>query len=571
MQTAGAVRVRELGSRGSRVGLGPGDPTGVSPAVKSVLGGVSRWWAERATRVGLRGAWEDVSWAIGPAPVALQPTTKGDLSGPSEILGEAYIGALTTEVRARHGRHFTPPSLAHQLWLTARRALGLRGPSMLPGTVRDPACGAGALLLPALRDHLRAVRRDGRDPTAVLAELPQLIQGTDLDPVAVWLANVALAAECLPFVAAAPAAQRRPLPEFATVGDGLDVPAEPATAVVMNPPYGRVRLDDDERARWSHATLGHANLYGLFLAAGIEQLADGGAMAALIPTSFMAGNYFQNLRSFMVDSAPLREVTFVEARSGVFAGVLQETCLAAFAPGANRSLTQVGSLNGRRVQVARVPSPANRGPWLLPRRKSEASLAATASKLPSTLAAAGWSVSTGPLVWNRRKADLGSRRSGNCVPVVWAADIDGGVLHQDPARDLVRWLKLTGNDERVLVLDEPALFVQRTTAPEQSRRLVVAELGDADLDRWGGRVVVENHVNVLRPCPVSQISRQLLHGLLRSDVMDRVLRCISGSVAVSAYEMEALPLPDAVTLASWEGLRGNALDQAIRSTYGARP
>lgn len=142
----------------------------------------------------------------------------------------------------------------------------------------------------------------------------------------------------------------------------------------MNPPYGRVRLAADERRRFSHAVYGHANLYGLFMAAGVDRLADGGVLAALVPTSFTAGRYFSELRSHLGSRAPMREIVFVERRSGVFDDVLQETCLAAFSRSAASQLS-LASLNGRRVDIGRHPAARAvghgfcRGEWRTPRSR----------------------------------------------------------------------------------------------------------------------------------------------------------------------------------------------------------
>lgn len=155
--------------------------------------------------------------------------------------------------------------------------------------------------------------------------------------------------------------------------------------------------------------------------------------------------------------------------------------------------------------------------------------------------------------------------------VIWAADLDGGQLHRDRRRDALRFIELrNASDARVLSLSTPAVLVQRTTAPEQSRRVICAELTAADIGTWGGSVVVENHVNVLRPRAVGEaplISRATLNALLSTKCIDRVIRCLSGSVALSAYELEALPLPDAKTLAGWEGLRGEELEKAVTAAY----
>jgi len=119
-----------------------------------------------------------------------------------------------------------------------------------------------------------------------------------------------------------------------------------------------------------------------------------------------------------------------------------------------------------------------------------------------------------------------------------------------------------------MLLDQPAVLVQRTTAPEQSRRVVCVELTARLLREWGGAVVVENHVNVLRPSVDDPLlAPATLVAVLQTHTIDRLTRCISGSVALSAYELESLPLPNAKTLAAWEVLRGNELERAVASAY----
>ena len=562
-----------LNSRSTRTVLGTLDPAGpLAAQAAAVLSAVPGWWRERAQAAGLTGDWLDVTAAI-DAPVPVEVASLADVpsSAVSGLdgyqLGAAYVAGLSAAIRSRHGRHYTPELLASQLWQMTRRSLGAKSRSrLLTGLTRDPACGSGALLLPVVQEQVRALRRV--DPQLALAGLPAAIEGIDNDPQAVWLTNVILAAEMLPLLASLPDRRRRPLPALARVGDGLAADLAPARAVVMNPPYGRVRLEEADRDRFAKVIYGHANLYGLFMGAAIDALEPDGALAAIVPTSFMAGRYFTNLRAVLAKTAPLREAAFVADRDDVFAGVLQETCLAVFTR-KRPTRTRVMRIGDIVQEVAQVKAPRKATPWLLPRRSDDAAIAAAANALPLTLAEAGWKTSTGPPVWNRRSDDLSAVSSANSAQVLWAADIDGGKLHRDKARDSLRYLRLTNpSDAKVMVMSTPAVFAQRTTAPEQPRRLVVAELTDADLAAWGGRVVVENHVNVLRPANDRPLmSRGALLRLLSTTTMDRVMRCVSGSVAVSAYELDSLPLPNASTLASWEQLSGADLETAVAQTY----
>lgn len=547
-------------------GTGSASSGTITREANAILSGVPAWWAGRARGAGLSGRWLDVSWAVDfEFPAWLGETAPMDLEGNAEDIGLAYVAALDPGDRAQHGRHYTPKDLATELWAMSKRAMGWKRPQPLSGLIQDPACGSGALLLPVLREHLGAAARI--DPQLALAALPNLISGIDNDEGAVWLANVLLASEMLPILARTERARRRPLPALVTLGDGLAERNARARVITMNPPYGRVRLGAEERERFADSLYGHANLYGLFMAASLDALTDDGILAALVPTSFLSGRYFENLRRRVVEVAPLREIQFVADRSGAFEGVLQETCLATFTRKRARRVA-VSNINGHVTDIANLASPRAITPWVLPRRSDDAPVAAAAIGMPNTLASAGWRVSTGPLVWNRRKSDLSAQDGPGRVPVVWAADIDEGKVHRDVARDVFRYLTLRGSDDRVLVLDEPAVLVQRTTAPEQQRRLVGAHLTGRILKEWGGRVVVENHVNVLRPAEAPGIlPAETLARLLATDTVDRVLRCLSGSVALSAYELESLPLPDTDVITHWTELGGKEFDRAVARAY----
>jgi adenine-specific DNA-methyltransferase len=189
--------------------------------------------------------------------------------------------------------------------------------------------------------------------------------------------------------------------------------------------------------------------------------------------------------------------------------------------------------------------------------------------MKESLASLGWRASTGPLVWNRRSDDLYPNWGTTRSHVIWAADLDGGLLHRDSARDTMRFLALTvASDPKVMVLKEPAVLVQRTTAPEQSRRLVAAHLSQQDLDERRGQVTVENHVNVLRPVADDAVlTPDAMTRLLATKTMDRVVRCISGSVALSAYELESIPLPHRDLVRKWNDLEGAALEAAVAAAY----
>ncbi|MGH3752867.1 MAG: Eco57I restriction-modification methylase domain-containing protein [Pseudonocardiaceae bacterium] len=562
-------------NRGRRGRLTPASSR-LSDGALAVLAAVPAWWARRAADAGLSGACLDVAHAVAtdaPIDPAALPTAghRVDvLDATPEQVGDAYVTALDRAVRSDTGRHYTPPLLATALWEQAQATAG----GQVDGLVLDPACGAGALLLPPLRSWLSTC--NAAQPELVLAGVATAVAGRDLDEAAVWLGNVVLASVLLPWWAQVPPDRRRPLPALLHVGDGLEAHGPRAAAIVMNPPYGRIRLDQQERARWSHAVYGHANRYGLFMAAGATQLRQGGVLAALVPAGWLGGSYFQRLRAHLAAEAPLHRVAYVRERADVFStGVLQETLLATFVRGEQpRDVRcEAVAVNGHSTRVpigtARPPAIPDL-PWPLPRDASDVPLVRRAASLRARLSDYGWKASTGPLVWNRAKDRISAHPRKGSVEIVWAADLDGGRPRRTRVREPQRWLHLRPGDDRTLVLDHPAVLVQRTTAPEQPRRLVAAELDAACLAQWGGRVVVENHLNVLT-CrdPESPLTARLVVALLASAAFDRLYRCLTGSVAVSAYELAAMPLPDHSALRSWALLDGVRLAREIEDYYRA--
>lgn len=563
-------RIRGLGLNGGMEGkLLPEASTATEPPASAldVVGTIPSWWERRAAKAGLAMEWRYWQRALSPPPLEFG-------SGGSELsaadpheLGEAYACALENRDRLLHGCHYTPRLLAGALW----REMQAAG-AATDGRTVDPACGAGALLLLPLRQFVASW---GGEPDEGITEVRRLFGGTDLDPLAVWLGNAILGAELLPLWARMPPDRRPPLPQLLRVGDALAAAQGSAATLIMNPPFGRVRLGPDERARWHRSLYGHANRYSLFLHAAVEMTKPGGVIGAVLPTSFLGGAYYQRLRGLLAEEAPLVRLVMVGERAGVFAsGVFQETCLAVFrrADKPNRVVCSMQSVNGgvTKQAIGRASLPSQRPdlPWLLPRSPSDGALVRRASRLRKRLPDYGWRASTGPLVWNRHKPQIHGDPRDEAIPILWAADVAESGVSRSLAREHQRWITLRPRDE-FMRLAEPAVLVQRTTAPEQPRRLVAGLIDEETLKgHWGGAVVVENHVNVLRGSnPESVLTPELLAALLNTATFDRLYRCMTGTVAVSAYELEALPLPEPALLLAWARLQRHELSDAVAAAF----
>lgn len=469
------------------------------------------------------------------------------------LIGELYTALLPDDLRAKHGIFYTPPALADRLLTLASQA----GIDWSTARVLDPACGGGAFLTPAAFKTVASLRTKSAD--AVLDHISSHLRGFEIDPVGAWMSQAFVEAALLePCLRAG-----RRLPRLVTVGDALTMnPDASVDLVIGNPPYGRTTLSPRLREIYKRSLYGHANIYGLFMDLGVRWTRPGGVVAYITPTGFLGGQYFKELRSLMSREAPPVGVDLVRSRKNVFSGVLQETLLATYrragtpGPAAVHILSldsdgKVEASPAGSFSLPRLPT----DPWLVPRDIEQMSLIESVREMPHRLADYGYGVSTGPLVWNRHKPQLSDVLSRNSYPILWAECVTGNGRFEHRSEKLTHkpFLRLKSGQEWLLT-EMPCILLQRTTAKEQSRRLIAAVL-PPKLIREYGAVVVENHLNIIKPIRKSPfVSLRVLAELLNCEIVDSVFRCINGSVAVSATELESLPLPPPEAMLGLEAL-----------------
>lgn len=482
--------------------------------------------------------------SIGHAAAAFDPETA------AYSIGLTYTGMLPPEYRSSHGIFYTPPQLTARLLDQATAA----GVDWTTARVLDPACGGGAFLTPVARRIIDAL--PNVTPAILVKNIGSRLCGYEIDPFAAWISQVTLDAVMLDVCRKA----RRRLPVVVTVCDSLQRLATERDSfdlVIGNPPYGRVTLSAEDRARYKRSLYGHANLYGLFTDLALSHVSPGGIVAYVTPTSFLAGEYFKNLRALLGTEAYPVTADFIALRKGVFEDVLQETLLATYRRQGVREPARAFEVMTDKSGPPQV-TPTGRftlpddpsQPWLLPRTPAQAVLIDRLRSMPHRLEDWGYAVSTGPLVWNRFKLQLRRTPTRNTLPLIWAESItsDGRFVFRAEKKNHEPYFAPTFPTDNWLITREPCVLLQRTTAKEQNRRLIAAAL-PAEFMAQHKAVVIENHLNMVRAIVAKPaVSPEVLSAFLNSAAADRAFRCVSGSVAVSAYELESIPLPNPVAL-----------------------
>lgn len=455
-------------------------------------------------------------------------------------IGVLYTALLPQKHKAQFGIYYTPPVIAERLL----DILGSEGINWSSDTVLDPACGGGAFLVPVanriLGDHrIKCLSSESR-----IHHLENHLFGIEIDEFAGWLTQVILDVATYPDACVIGRKMKNVVRIDDTIKFALNH-SQKYNLIVGNPPYGRVKLDEEIREAYSRSLFGHANMYGLFIDAALRMRSKDGFIGFVTPTSFLGGQYFSNLRNLLMTEAPPIDIDFITERHGVFEEVLQETCLTVF--GTNESKeTSIHNINADNTgyklnRVGTFQLKAGTSPWFLPREVSESNLISELKKIKTTIMDYGYKVSTGPLVWNRHKNQLMQEDQGDGYPIIWSHSILKGEFSFKYNNKKPKFIRLL-DKQNFLVCKQPVVLLQRTTSKEQHSRLNTTVLPQEFLDKWSG-AVIENHVNVIHVVGKQKISPMALSLILNTTIVDRIFRCISGSVAVSASELHALPLP----------------------------
>jgi Alw26I/Eco31I/Esp3I family type II restriction m6 adenine DNA methyltransferase len=257
----------------------------------------------------------------------------------------------------KQGCFFTPRFVARHIFTQAR------GPGAR--AVLDPAVGAGALLIEAF-----LALEGERGPEEALGAL----YGVDVDPALVAVSSMALAFLSGQWSDGRPAT----LGSRFVVADSLLLSLGGARswsslfprafdrggfdAVVMNPPYGQLKVnrsslpsrsDDDSAAAalrerallqareqaaetakrlrahpdYRHAHGGVPDLPRFFVERALSVLAPGGRMACIVPSTFMADHRSKGLRAHLLDEHRVRQIDLFPEDARMFPDVNQPTCV----------------------------------------------------------------------------------------------------------------------------------------------------------------------------------------------------------------------------------------------------
>ena len=455
---------------------------------------------------------------------------------------EALAIALDRRHRARLGQFFTPA-------LTARFIASMLGtPERKSIRVLDPGAGVGILCAAAVAElvthqsRLENIELVAYELDTRLAEdLRKTLIACEL-----WARSIDVSLSW----------ELRTSDYVADVGSLFGESAgEQFDAIIMNPPYRKIRTDSNERAALEAIGLRVSNLYTAFLALAAAQLRPCGVLSAITPRSFANGLYHEPFRRFFFDRIGVGRLHVFESRGHVFANadVLQENIIIAGTRGATPSTTKLSVSYGaneeprfREVPYAEIIQPGDQHQFLrIPTAEDDTGIAEAMVALPASVGDLGVVVSTGRVVDFRAKEYLRQDPASDTVPLIYPGHLRNQAVAWPAANGgrKPNALQRVPETVKLLLPNETYVLVKRFTTKEERRRVVAAVISAADVP--GDVVAIENHLNVYHD-DARGLQPDLAHGLaayLNSSFVDRYVRQFSGHTQINATDLRHLRYP----------------------------
>ena len=286
--------------------------------------------------------------------------------------------------------------------------------------------------------------------------------------------------------------------------------------VIGNPPYFELKLNPDQKSKFSKVISGRANIYALFIKVGLDLLKPGGTLAFVVPPSMNAGAYFKNLRQYIMDTGYISYLKvfhksdhFVDAQTSVQIIVIKKT------NGLSEFVFQKSVGEGKESMTIFTDNKVGIESIYHDR---------------VTLNQLGYQAVTGNVVWNQRQEALTDDATPESVPLYYARNIKSGRLTLEADTKKKQYISST------YAQAGPAILVNR----------IIGGVGKGSINAamvpTGEMFAAENHLNVIRPDPQfeQKIPLEDLFTQIKAMTTIEAARLVTGNTQLSATEWNNL-------------------------------
>lgn len=335
----------------------------------------------------------------------------------------------------------------------------------------------------------------------------------------------------------------------------LNSPEGKFDIVIANPPFFKLRKNDDRAIAHKYVIYGQPNIYGLFMASCAQLLKDDGRYCFLTPRSWTSGSYFTELRKYLFKHLQLEAVHLFQNRESTFRkDRIQQEMMITWAKAqshiqkdvmlsASDGVAGLDSYNGTLVSFSNVFTGKPCKLVNLPLATAQYEI----DKLSDTLESIGLRVSTGKVVPFRATNWLANRHAKNTVPLLWMRNIRRNEICWPLKTDREYFIN-TKESNKLLIPKGNYVLIRRFSPRDQENWVTAAPLLMTN-DSYAS-IGVENHLNYIYSI-TSQLNADEATGLaayLNSKQVSLYFSSRIGHTQINAADLNSLPLLNRVQL-----------------------
>jgi len=312
--------------------------------------------------------------------------------------------------------------------------------------------------------------------------------------------------------------------------------------VIGNPPYFVLKKSEKLKSIYEkiyhYLKSGRVNIYQLFIGCSAHLLSKNGVMTFIHPKTLLSDAYLSATRNFLLSYFISFDIINIISRTDTFGAVLQSVVVSLW------KKNQM-SLECRVAEVFKKSDFINLS--FLPLKKNDAvsphktllvsgnPIVYKIEKKLRNIETIPLNFVTGNIEWNKYAPYLSGTIKTNSKRLIYGENIQR--FHFAESRNRANTNFLSNKATNVPILDETAIFTQRTTAVEQPYRIISSIVNPKTFEI---PIVSENHTNVFI-CKDIQIAYYIL-GILNSKLIDFYFRLFNSNTQVSSTELNRLPI-----------------------------
>lgn len=334
--------------------------------------------------------------------------------------------------------------------------------------------------------------------------------------------------------------------------------------VIANPPYQKLPRESPLRELFPEIIFGRTNLYGIFIALGINLLNNKGQFVFFTPRSYCSGQYHKKIRELLLKNTCIKTIHSFESRHNIFEehDVLQEVIIihGVKTQKMNCSPIDVHStisqslddIQSIRVSYSYIVPEKN--PILnihIPQTKNDCRVIDTVQSWKHSFEDLGFKISTGKVVDFRIKQYLiESSDNVTAVPLLWMQHLKDEkidwplVFFKKP-----QYIESCNATRTKLVPVQNYVLLRRFTSKEEERRVRAFPFFASQFPDY--KVIgFENHLNYIFKIN-GLMTNEEANGIsifLNSPIVDSYYRTLSGNTQVNVSDLINLPIPSLKTI-----------------------